>query len=920
MSTRESKRITRRVAWLFGGTLVALVATWHGGGGPAQAWTTPPSGFTVSQTPGSTSNVAPGASVTFTVDLSLAASATNLIISGALDTGLRFAPTPFAPSSPYATNCSAIGATNFSCTLGPAGVGPIATLSVNAVVANVADGSAITQGANTFTAQDGLSMAGGTVTAPSASLATLTVQNENIAVTDTVSPASVFEGGTVTHTIGLTNSGAANSGSYDLAVNLTGATVTNVVCPSGGGTGTGSTTATCAAQPGLANSASGSMVVTSVANDGAASVTNAVSLAPNATNATGVPSGIQRTNSSQMAPTTPVAVAELTLNGGATVATGQAVTVCSTNNPNDVTRVRSATSSGSAALILGDFTFANGGGASYSSPSLVVGGSCGANQQGVNFTSNSAGTVAVYASYNATLGIAGRTNTVTVTFSQAQNPVPTLTNLSPNMATAGTAVPVTVTLSGANFINGSVAQWTQGGTTTQLGTYSGTGPFAVSVPANLLSSAGSATITVVNPTPGGGTSATQTFTISAVPNPVPTLTSIAPSSAGVGSANVPIVATGSNFVASSVIQWNGVSLATVYGSATSLSATIPSGNLLSAGSFPITVFTPNPSGGTSGSQTFSVTTGPTLTSLGTTSVPAGSAGFNLVVGGSNFTSQSKVKWNGTQLTTTFNTPAALTAAVPTGNLVSAGSALVTVATPGYSDSSPLTFTITAVATKLGFTVQPAGAVAATAFTTQPVVAVQDATSATVTANNTTSVTLALVGSGTLTCTGGLSKTVTAGVATFAGCAVDTAGTGLTITASATSLTLATSAAFDVAAAAPASSAQVIVAVPPQGISWARSRLTFSATTGTLSPTPTKVQFIIKRKSDNKYWNQAGAAWQDAVVLNDGIAPASGATAWTLAIAGANRRLFVNITVTVEARATAGSAVYMSAVIPDIAIR
>jgi hypothetical protein len=86
------------------------------------------------------------------------------------------------------------------------------------------------------------------------------------------------------------------------------------------------------------------------------------------------------------------------------------------------------------------------------------------------------------------------------------------------------------------------------------------------------------------------------------------------------------------------------------------------------------------------------------------------------------------------------------------------------------------------ATKLGFTAQPTAGVASQAFPIQPVVAVQDAGGNTViTGNNSTAtVTLSLAAGApagaVLTCTGGLSKAAVAGVATFAGCMVNAAGT------------------------------------------------------------------------------------------------------------------------------------------------
>jgi trimeric autotransporter adhesin len=105
------------------------------------------------------------------------------------------------------------------------------------------------------------------------------------------------------------------------------------------------------------------------------------------------------------------------------------------------------------------------------------------------------------------------------------------------------------------------------------------------------------------------------------------------------------------------------------------------------------------------------------------------------------------------------------------------------------------------AAKLAFTQQPAGAVAGVAFTTQPKVAVQDAGGNVVT-TATNSVTLAIgtnPGGGTLSCTAN-PKAASAGIATFAGCAINRAGSGYTLTATSGSLTSATSTAFNVTAA------------------------------------------------------------------------------------------------------------------------
>ena len=194
---------------------------------------------------------------------------------------------------------------------------------------------------------------------------------------------------------------------------------------------------------------------------------------------------------------------------------------------------------------------------------------------------------------------------------------------------------------------------------------------------------------------------------------------------------------------------------------------------------------------------------------------------------------------------------------------------------------------------------------------------QDAGGATVTTDNTTAVTLTLsTGAGTLTCTGGLSKTAMAGVATFAGCAVSVAGTGDRLTATSGLLTSAQSTTFDITVAAPTSSAQLVVGAPAAGVNTARSRLSFSATTGSLV-TPASVTFVIKRKTDNKYWNGASGTWETALAENQAT---NGTTSWTFSITGDDRREFAGTTVIIEARAVSGGVTYTSAVTPEIAIR
>ena len=88
---------------------------------------------------------------------------------------------------------------------------------------------------------------------------------------------------------------------------------------------------------------------------------------------------------------------------------------------------------------------------------------------------------------------------------------------------------------------------------------------------------------------------------------------------------------------------------------------------------------------------------PSITSLSPSSVVAGSGGFTLTVNGTNFRSDSIVRWNGTALVTTFVSSIQLTAAVPGSDVAAIGSANVTVFNPppGCGESAPFVFSITA---------------------------------------------------------------------------------------------------------------------------------------------------------------------------------------------------------------------------------
>ncbi|MBA3698648.1 MAG: IPT/TIG domain-containing protein [Planctomycetes bacterium] len=92
------------------------------------------------------------------------------------------------------------------------------------------------------------------------------------------------------------------------------------------------------------------------------------------------------------------------------------------------------------------------------------------------------------------------------------NPEPTLSAISPESLVAGSGT-YTMTLMGSNLLPSSVVTWT--GQAALLPITATDGEITVTVPASYVTSGGNPEIRVVNPTPGGGTSAALTVTITA---------------------------------------------------------------------------------------------------------------------------------------------------------------------------------------------------------------------------------------------------------------------------------------------------------------------------------------------------------------------------------------------------------------------
>jgi hypothetical protein len=411
-------------------------------------------------------------------------------------------------------------------------------------------------------------------------------------------------------------------------------------------------------------------------------------------------------------------------------------------------------------------------------------------------------------------GTGSFTSAPTQTETVTNNPVPAITTLSPTSATAG-AASQPLTINGSNFLTTSTVTYNN---VSHTATYVSAAQLTITLTTGDQATAGTYAVVVTNPAPGGGASNSVNFTVN---NLVPTITTLSPTTLPAGSASQALTINGTNFLSTSTATYNNVAHAVTYTSSAVVSITLTTGDLATAGSYPVVVTNPTPGGGPSNSVNFIVS--------GAAAKLAFSQQPTTAVAGASISPAPSVLVEDSNGNLVTNSTASVTLAIGTnpGSGTLSGTATVnavagvatftglsinktgtgytlTAASTGLTGTTSSAFNITpGTATQLVFTTEPGGtATGGTAFSPQPVVTVEDVNGNTVT-SNTASITLAIgtnPSSGTLTCTTN-PLAASAGVATFAGCSINFTGTGYTLTAAATGLTGATSTPINVSAGA-----------------------------------------------------------------------------------------------------------------------
>jgi hypothetical protein len=203
-------------------------------------------------------------------------------------------------------------------------------------------------------------------------------------------------------------------------------------------------------------------------------------------------------------------------------------------------------------------------------------------------------------------------------------PPPTLTVSAPAVALGGTET-VTVTnglggstdwlaLAATGSPNSSYLQWTYIGAGMTMRTWTVTMPTTPGTYEFRLFPNNGYTRAATSPT----------VTVAAPPAPVPVVSSLSPAGAAAGGSAFTLTVTGSGFVASSVVRWNGATRPTTVVNGNQIQAAIGAGDIAVLGTAQVTVFTPPPAGGISSSLTFTVSPPPSLT-VSATSVAGGTS-------------------------------------------------------------------------------------------------------------------------------------------------------------------------------------------------------------------------------------------------------------------------------------------------------
>jgi len=276
---------------------------------------------------------------------------------------------------------------------------------------------------------------------------------------------------------------------------------------------------------------------------------------------------------------------------------------------------------------------------------------------------------------------------------QAQNPTPAISSVFPDSATAleladcSSGPTFMLAVLGTGFFSNSTTNQSQvlwNGSPRDTTFDVVTDQLNATITACDIQSPGTAQISVTNPAPGGGTSSSINFPINPANNGQPTITQLSPTDVAAAGPGFSLTVTGTNFLATSQVAFNGAPRATMFNPGTNqLTASILASDILCPGTATVTVTNPAPGGGTSLGSSFASDPAnsqqPCILQLSPASIPAGSGAFTLTVSGTNFNATSTVSFGGAMRTTSFDSSTGrLSAMIQVADVMSAGPKSVTV--------------------------------------------------------------------------------------------------------------------------------------------------------------------------------------------------------------------------------------------------
>ena len=286
------------------------------------------------------------------------------------------------------------------------------------------------------------------------------------------------------------------------------------------------------------------------------------------------------------------------------------------------------------------------------------------------------------------------------------NAVPVLSALSPSKSAFNRFQQI-ITVTGTGFQHNSVIRWSGANLITS---YVSATEVQAQTPFNALLTAGLIPVDVSTPAPGGGISAAATLEIDA---PAPALTWVTPGRVYSGSGDVVVTVEGTNFINTTVLEWNGTKLAPLSAMTDSLGtvlqATLPKADLTSATTGTLSAFTPGPGGGTAGQSLTITQHPPEIDSLSPGFTAPGGGDFTLTLNGQDFDPAVVVNWNGVPLTPSTVSATQLQVTIPMADIANPGVASVTVVNPDAAGgtSAPASFAIDASGTAVISLAQPA---------------------------------------------------------------------------------------------------------------------------------------------------------------------------------------------------------------------